>query len=109
VVDRPRLHLAGSRLAHRVLHRAGAGPDHHLPAPAHSGEPPVVADPWQGRRGEPDGRRDRGPGQGGRARARRCAGEQGRLGGRETTGSVQTADRHLSSRCIRSAPFWASP
>ena len=50
------------RLAHRLLHRPGARPGHHLPAPAHPREPALADDPRPQRRGRAHRRRDRGAG-----------------------------------------------
>ena len=47
-------------LADRLLHRPGDRSGHHLPAPAHPGEPALADHPRPRGRGERDRRRDRG-------------------------------------------------
>ena len=60
----------GRRLADRLLHRPGARPGHHLPAPAHPGEPALAGDARPRRGGRGDRRRHRARRR--RPRARSC-------------------------------------
>ena len=82
-------------LAHRLLHRPGARPDHHLP-PAHDpGEPALADDPRPQRRGRTHGRRDRGAGQARRRRAQAGRRQQGDRGHRTPAARLLRADQDL--------------
>ena len=96
-------------LAHRLLHRPGARPDHHL-HPAHDpGKPSLADDAWPQRRGRADRRRDRGTGQ-----ARGCRTQAGRRRARRSKspsihGSASSSSPRSSSVLTRNGRSTASP
>ncbi len=96
-------------VAHRLLHRPGARPDHHLHPSDDSGEPALADDPRPQRRGRAHRRRDRGARQARRA-SRLEAGrrEQGDGGHRPTASRLLRTDQDLLRRRTRSARSTAS-